>query len=95
MSTGGLLSTVFKHEIHEIHEKDERVFKAADTAAIQWVGGGFLRKRFVEASAASDKRAGMRRATRENLTRSRGGAENVREILKNSLRSLRSLRLKK
>ena len=48
MSTGAILSTFFKHEIHE---KDERGFKAADTAAIQQVGGVILRKSFLEASA--------------------------------------------
>ncbi len=42
---------------------------------------------------SSRSRAGLRKLP-EKLTRGRGGAENVREVLKISLRSLRSLRLK-
>lgn len=61
MSTGDILSTVFKHKICEINEKDERGSLAADTAAIQQVGGANLRKSFLEASAASDRRSGMRK----------------------------------
>ena len=61
MSTGDILSTVFKHKICEINEKDESVSMAADTAAIHQVGVATLRKSFWEASAASDRRAGMRK----------------------------------
>ena len=51
MSTGDIVSTVFKHKICEINEKDESVSKAADTAAIQQVEAVDTFSKFLKASA--------------------------------------------
>ena len=106
MSTGDILSTFFKHEIHE---KDERVSEAADTAANraeQSLSAGqssigrrgrqlSTRKSTLRSASGFCRQAtgepGYVELPREKLTRRRGDAENVREVLNISLRSLRSL----
>ena len=64
MSTGDVLSIIFKHEIHEIHEKDEK------DERVLWM---FPPQATGEPGCVSSP---------EKLTRRRGDAENVREVLK-------------